>query len=65
MRTIVLAERGGDDLEHLAIRAVDGFKLIATMNRAETMGRRNYILLSTIAFQRSGYLPLTTDTILS
>ena len=39
-RTIVLAERGGDDLEYPAIRAVDGFKLIATMNPGGDYGKK-------------------------
>ncbi|KAJ7733787.1 P-loop containing nucleoside triphosphate hydrolase protein, partial [Mycena maculata] len=39
-RTLVLAERGGDDLEHPAIQAVDSFKLIATMNPGGDYGKK-------------------------
>ncbi|KAJ7086033.1 midasin nuclear AAA ATPase [Mycena belliarum] len=39
-RTLVLAERGGDDLEHPAIEAVDSFKLIATMNPGGDYGKK-------------------------
>lgn len=39
-RTIVLAERGGDDLEHPAIQAVDDFKLVATMNPGGDYGKK-------------------------
>jgi midasin len=39
-RTIVLAERGGDDLEHQAIQAADGFKLVATMNPGGDYGKK-------------------------
>lgn len=39
-RTIVLAERGGDDLEYPAIQAVDNFKLVATMNPGGDYGKK-------------------------
>jgi midasin len=39
-RTVVLAERGGDDLEHSAIRAIDDFKLVATMNPGGDYGKK-------------------------
>lgn len=39
-RTIVLAERGGDDLEHPAIQALDNFKLVATMNPGGDYGKK-------------------------
>ena len=39
-RTIVLAERGGDDLEYPAIVAVDHFKLVATMNPGGDYGKK-------------------------
>jgi midasin len=39
-RTVVLAECGGDDLEHSAIRAVDSFKLVATMNPGGDYGKK-------------------------
>ncbi|KAJ7608562.1 hypothetical protein FB45DRAFT_384103 [Roridomyces roridus] len=39
-RTLVLAERGGDDLEHPAIRADDAFKLVATMNPGGDYGKK-------------------------
>jgi midasin len=39
-RTIVLAERGGDDLEHPAIRATEPFKLVATMNPGGDYGKK-------------------------
>ncbi|KAJ7673557.1 hypothetical protein B0H17DRAFT_1208374 [Mycena rosella] len=39
-RTLVLAERGGDDLEHPAIQAVDSFKLVATMNPGGDYGKK-------------------------
>ncbi|KAJ6531011.1 hypothetical protein B0H10DRAFT_2171534 [Mycena sp. CBHHK59/15] len=39
-RTLVLAERGGDDLKHPAIRAVDSFKLVATMNPGGDYGKK-------------------------
>jgi midasin len=39
-RTIVLAERGSDDLEHPAIQAADGFKLVATMNPGGDYGKK-------------------------
>ncbi|KAJ7432805.1 P-loop containing nucleoside triphosphate hydrolase protein [Mycena galericulata] len=39
-RTLVLAERGGDDLEHPAIQAVDPFKLVATMNPGGDYGKK-------------------------
>jgi midasin len=39
-RTIVLAERGGDDLEYPAIQAADEFKLVATMNPGGDYGKK-------------------------
>jgi midasin len=39
-RTVILAERGGDDLEHPAIQAADGFKLVATMNPGGDYGKK-------------------------
>ncbi|KAF8139191.1 hypothetical protein K438DRAFT_1996249 [Mycena galopus ATCC 62051] len=39
-RTLVLAERGGDDLEYPAIQAVDSFKLVATMNPGGDYGKK-------------------------
>ncbi|KZT09211.1 midasin [Laetiporus sulphureus 93-53] len=39
-RTIVLAERGGDNLELPSIRAVEGFKLVATMNPGGDYGKK-------------------------
>ena len=39
-RSIVLAERGGVDSEHSAIRASDGFKLVATMNPGGDYGKK-------------------------
>jgi midasin len=39
-RTIVLAERGGDDLDVPAIRAVPEFKLVATMNPGGDYGKK-------------------------
>jgi midasin len=39
-RTIVLAERGGDDLDHSAIQALDNFKLVATMNPGGDYGKK-------------------------
>ncbi|KAJ7124130.1 hypothetical protein C8R43DRAFT_1147589 [Mycena crocata] len=39
-RSLVLAERGGDDLEHPSIQAVDSFKLIATMNPGGDYGKK-------------------------
>ncbi|KAF9464151.1 midasin nuclear AAA ATPase [Collybia nuda] len=39
-RTIVLAERGGDDLEHSVIRAAESFKLVATMNPGGDYGKK-------------------------
>ncbi|KAJ7132921.1 midasin nuclear AAA ATPase [Mycena filopes] len=39
-RTLVLAERGGDDLEHPMIHAVDSFKLVATMNPGGDYGKK-------------------------
>jgi hypothetical protein len=62
---VVLAERGGDDLEHPTIRAVDSFKLVATMNPGGYYGKKELSLLFAIVLQRSGYLPLMTDPILS
>ncbi|KAH7927800.1 midasin [Leucogyrophana mollusca] len=39
-RTIVLAERGGTDVDQPAIRAVDGFQLLATMNPGGDYGKK-------------------------
>jgi midasin len=39
-RTIVLAERGGDDIENQEIRASAGFKFIATMNPGGDYGKK-------------------------
>ncbi|KAJ6508404.1 hypothetical protein C8R45DRAFT_967302, partial [Mycena sanguinolenta] len=39
-RTLVLAERGGDDLDHPAIQAADAFKLVATMNPGGDYGKK-------------------------
>jgi midasin len=39
-RTIVLAERGGDDLEHPTVQAVENFKLVATMNPGGDYGKK-------------------------
>lgn len=39
-RTIVLAERGGDDVQNSVIQAVDGFKLVATMNPGGDYGKK-------------------------
>jgi midasin len=39
-RTVVLAERGGDDLEHTTIRAANDFKLVATMNPGGDYGKK-------------------------
>ncbi|CCL98515.1 uncharacterized protein FIBRA_00514 [Fibroporia radiculosa] len=39
-RTIVLAERGGDNLELSSITAADGFKLVATMNPGGDYGKK-------------------------
>ncbi|KAK7048623.1 midasin [Favolaschia claudopus] len=39
-RTLVLAERGGNDLEYPAIRAADSFKLVATMNPGGDYGKK-------------------------
>ena len=39
-RTIVLAERGGDDLEHSVIQALDTFTLVATMNPGGDYGKK-------------------------
>lgn len=39
-RTIVLAERGGEDSDILAVQADDGFKLVATMNPGGDYGKK-------------------------
>jgi midasin len=39
-RTIVLAERGGDDLEYPTVQAVENFKLVATMNPGGDYGKK-------------------------
>ncbi|KAF7795347.1 hypothetical protein EIP86_006504 [Pleurotus ostreatoroseus] len=39
-RTIVLAERGGDDSDVLAVQAAEGFKLVATMNPGGDYGKK-------------------------
>ncbi|KAF7294417.1 Midasin [Mycena kentingensis (nom. inval.)] len=39
-RTLVLAERGGDDLENPMIRAEETFKLVATMNPGGDYGKK-------------------------
>ncbi|KAJ7195538.1 P-loop containing nucleoside triphosphate hydrolase protein [Mycena pura] len=39
-RTLVLAERGGDDSEHHTFQAVDSFKLMATMNPGGDYGKK-------------------------
>lgn len=39
-RTITLAERGGDDLEHPTIQAANGFKMVATMNPGGDYGKK-------------------------
>ncbi|KAF7308633.1 Midasin [Mycena chlorophos] len=39
-RTLVLAERGGDDLENPVVRADDAFKLVATMNPGGDYGKK-------------------------
>ncbi|KAF7348332.1 Midasin [Mycena sanguinolenta] len=39
-RTLVLAERGGDDLDYPAIQAADSFKLVATMNPGGDYGKK-------------------------
>ncbi|PCH39866.1 midasin [Wolfiporia cocos MD-104 SS10] len=39
-RKIVLAERGGDDPELTSIQAMDGFKLVATMNPGGDYGKK-------------------------
>lgn len=39
-RTIVLAERGGYNIESSSIRAVDSFKLVATMNPGGDYGKK-------------------------
>jgi midasin len=39
-RTIVLAERGGNNLEVSSIRAADGFKIVATMNPGGDYGKK-------------------------
>ncbi|KAJ7029287.1 midasin nuclear AAA ATPase [Mycena alexandri] len=39
-RTLVLAERGGDDLEHPMIHAAESFKLVATMNPGGDYGKK-------------------------
>ena len=39
-RSIVLAERGGTDSEHSAIRASEDFKLVATMNPGGDYGKK-------------------------
>jgi midasin len=39
-RTIVLAERGGDDIDHADVRALDSFKIIATMNPGGDYGKK-------------------------
>ncbi|KAJ7264443.1 hypothetical protein B0H12DRAFT_1209400, partial [Mycena haematopus] len=39
-RTLVLAERGGDDLDNPAIQAVNSFKLVATMNPGGDYGKK-------------------------
>ncbi|KAJ7625290.1 midasin nuclear AAA ATPase [Mycena polygramma] len=39
-RTLVLAERGGDDLEYPAIQAIESFKLVATMNPGGDYGKK-------------------------
>jgi midasin len=39
-RTMVLAERGGDDVENQCISAAAGFKLVATMNPGGDYGKK-------------------------
>ncbi|KAL1705188.1 hypothetical protein EV121DRAFT_279766 [Schizophyllum commune] len=39
-RTIVLAERGGDAIDHSSVTASDAFKLIATMNPGGDYGKK-------------------------
>ncbi|TFY72597.1 hypothetical protein EVG20_g419 [Dentipellis fragilis] len=39
-RTVVLAERGGDNSEDSIIRATDGFQLLATMNPGGDFGKK-------------------------
>jgi midasin len=39
-RTIVMAERGGDDVDNQTVHAVEGFKLIATMNPGGDYGKK-------------------------
>lgn len=39
-RTVVLAERGGQDVDHAAVRATDGFQLVATMNPGGDYGKK-------------------------
>lgn len=39
-RTIVLAERGGDDSDVLAVQAAEQFKLVATMNPGGDYGKK-------------------------
>ena len=39
-RTIVLAERGGDDIDHADVHAMDSFKIIATMNPGGDYGKK-------------------------
>ncbi|KZT19503.1 P-loop containing nucleoside triphosphate hydrolase protein [Neolentinus lepideus HHB14362 ss-1] len=39
-RTIVLAEKGGEDIDQPVLRAVDDFKLVATMNPGGDYGKK-------------------------
>ncbi|EGN98495.1 hypothetical protein SERLA73DRAFT_110025 [Serpula lacrymans var. lacrymans S7.3] len=39
-RTIVLAERGGDNIDYSSIHAAEGFKLMATMNPGGDYGKK-------------------------
>lgn len=39
-RSIVLAERGGDAIDHSTVRAADNFKLVATMNPGGDYGKK-------------------------
>ncbi|KAG8704048.1 hypothetical protein FRC08_002482, partial [Ceratobasidium sp. 394] len=39
-RTVVLAEKGGNDISHLTVTAVPGFQLVATMNPGGDYGKK-------------------------
>ncbi|EPQ54549.1 hypothetical protein GLOTRDRAFT_7043, partial [Gloeophyllum trabeum ATCC 11539] len=39
-RTIVLAEKGGEDIDQPVVKAAEGFKLVATMNPGGDYGKK-------------------------